>query len=89
MKSRPTFTVDVKKDGQVLSFWCSFLLGEDGKDETSKLILSSWNLPRVWTYHFLFLSSGEDFQIDEFAVHTGEWNENVYSADCSILDGVS
>lgn len=64
MKSRPTFTVDVKKDGQVLSFWCSFLLGEDGKEEAS-----------------------EDFQIDEFAVHEGEWNENVYSADCSVLDG--
>jgi len=29
----------------------------------------------------------EDFQIDEFAIHEGEWNENVYSADCSVLDG--
>ncbi len=29
----------------------------------------------------------EDFQIDEFAIHEGEWNENVYSVDCSVLDG--
>ena len=29
----------------------------------------------------------EDFQIDEFAIHSGEWNENVYTVDCSVLDG--
>jgi complement component 1 Q subcomponent-binding protein len=28
----------------------------------------------------------EDFQIDELAIHSGEWNENVYTADCSVLD---
>jgi complement component 1 Q subcomponent-binding protein len=30
---------------------------------------------------------GEDFQIDEFAIHSGDWNENVYGVDCSVLDG--
>jgi len=29
----------------------------------------------------------EDFQIDEFSIHSGEWNDNVYTADCSVLDG--
>ena len=29
----------------------------------------------------------EDFQIDEFAIHDGEWNESVYSADCAVIDG--
>ncbi len=29
----------------------------------------------------------EDFQIDEFAIHDGEWNENVYSVDCAVIDG--
>lgn len=36
----------------------------------------------------IVLIAVEDFQIDEFAIHTGEWNENVYTADCSVLDGV-
>ena len=29
----------------------------------------------------------EDFQIDEFAIHEGDWNEKVYSVDCTVLDG--
>ena len=29
----------------------------------------------------------EDFQIDEFAIHDGEWNEKTYSSDCSVIDG--
>lgn len=29
----------------------------------------------------------EDFQIDELSIHKGEWDENVYTADCSVLDG--
>lgn len=31
--------------------------------------------------------ASEDFQIDEFAIHDGDWNENVYTVDCSVLDG--
>ncbi|CAF1394097.1 unnamed protein product [Adineta steineri] len=77
LKSRPTFTVDINRGGQTLSFICSYLpydypsapehqqQGEDdGKNEQL-----------------------EDFQIDEFAIHDGEWNEKVYSADCAVIDG--
>ena len=31
--------------------------------------------------------AAEDFQINEFAIHSGDWNENVYTADCTVLDG--
>ena len=30
MKSRPPFTIDIAKGGQVLSFGCSFLAAEEG-----------------------------------------------------------
>jgi len=29
----------------------------------------------------------DDFEIDEFAIHEKEMNENVYSADCGFIDG--
>ena len=79
LKSRPTFTVDINRGGQTLSFLCSYLpddfadaqapsLGEDkGQGENE--------------------SSLDDFQIDEFAIHDGEWNEKIYSADCAVIDG--
>lgn len=79
LKSRPTFTVDINRGGQTLSFLCSYLPddfadaqaqspGEDkGQGENE--------------------SSLDDFQIDEFAIHDGEWNEKVYSADCAVIDG--
>lgn len=38
--------------------------------------------------NFLLLSA-EDFQIDEFAVHDGQWDEKVYTADCTVLDEVN
>jgi hypothetical protein len=46
------------------------------------------NLNNVFIFIFYFCIA-EDFQIDELAIHGGEWNENVYTADCSVLDGVS
>jgi len=74
LKSRPTFTVDINRGGQTLSFLCSYLpsdyagepRGEQQGEENPGL---------------------EDFQIDEFAIHDGEWNEKVYSADCAVIDG--
>ena len=33
-------------------------------------------------------AEAEDFQIDEFAVHNGTWDEKVYTADCTVLDEV-
>ena len=82
LKSRPTFTVDIHRGGQVLSFFCSYLpndypdaqeqyrdiANEQKQDDDQKNIF-------------------EDFQIDEFAIHAGEWNETVYSCDCSVIDG--
>jgi hypothetical protein len=63
MKSKPHFSVDLKRGDEVLSFGCSFLSTEGEKD------------------------AAEDFQIDELAIHSGDWNENVYTADCSVFDG--
>ncbi|RMZ99490.1 complement component 1 Q subcomponent-binding mitochondrial [Brachionus plicatilis] len=63
LKSRPTFSIEVKRGDQTLAFGCSFLPAEEADKEAA-----------------------EDFQIDEFAIHNGEWNENVYTADCSVLD---
>lgn len=77
LKSRPTFTVDINRGGQTLSFLCSYLPddyagvghseSEQGGQEGEQ--------------------ASEDFQIDEFAIHDGEWNEKVYSADCAVIDG--
>ena len=78
LKSRPSFTVDINRGGQTLSFLCSFLPddysgsraldGEQGEENTSAALT-------------------EDFQIDEFTIHDGEWDETVYSSDCSVIDG--
>jgi complement component 1 Q subcomponent-binding protein, mitochondrial len=75
LKSRPTFTIDIHRGGQTLSFLCSYLPDdypdtvEQGRTETDNA------------------SELEDFQIDEFAIHDGDWNDQVYSADCSVIDG--
>ncbi len=80
LKSRPTFTVDINRGGQTLSFLCSYLpddypevppRGEQQSEENNN------NNEQAL----------EDFQIDEFAIHDGEWNEQVYSADCAVIDG--
>lgn len=79
LKSRPSFTVDItrKAGGHTLSFLCSFL-PDDYPDMSSADQKQQADEPT---------SNFEDFQIDEFAIHQGEWNEKVYSADCSVIDG--
>jgi len=74
LKSRPTFTVDINRGGQTLSFICSYL-PSDYSDLT----------PQEQADNGKQLSEG--FQIDEFAIHDGEWTEKVYSSDCSVIDG--
>jgi complement component 1 Q subcomponent-binding protein len=86
MKSRPHFSVDIKRGSHVLSFGCSFLPTEGEKDIGNFFLIN--NLNNVFIFIFYFCIA-EDFQIDELAIHDGEWNENVYTADCSVLDGVS
>ena len=71
LKSRPIFTVDINRGGQTLSFLCSFL---------------PHDFPGVPQGEQQEHAS-EDFQIDEFAIHDGEWTEQVYGADCSVIDG--
>lgn len=84
LKSRPTFTVDLNRGGQTLSFLCSYLpqdyphaseLGQSGENEQQRGAQRDES------------DQLEDFQIDEFAIHDGEWNEKVYSADCAVIDG--
>ena len=74
LKSRPTFTVDINRGGQTLSFLCSYL-PNDYPAETPEQAAGETE------DHF------EDFQIDEFTIHDGEWNDTVYSSDCSVIDG--
>jgi len=31
-------------------------------------------------------NADEDFNINELAIHSGDWNENVYTVDASVLD---
>ena len=80
LKSRPTFTVDINRGGQTLSFLCSYLPQDYP------------NTPEQYQSGEAEQQQGgneqlEDFQIDEFAIHDGEWNEKVYSADCAVIDG--
>lgn len=76
LKSRPTFTVDINRGGQTLSFLCSYL-PNDYPAETPEQARESNNQEDLF----------EDFQIDEFTIHDGEWNDTVYSSDCSVIDG--
>jgi complement component 1 Q subcomponent-binding protein len=84
LKSRPTFTIDINRGGQTLSFLCSYLphdhlntpeQGRSGENAQQRGGHENEN------------EQLEDFQIDEFAIHDGEWNEKVYSADCAVIDG--
>ena len=77
LKSRPTFTVAITRGGQTLSFHCSYLPNDYPVDTREQTTPGSDNQEDLF----------EDFQIDEFAIHEGEWNEKVYSSDCSVIDG--
>ncbi|CAF0900076.1 unnamed protein product [Rotaria sp. Silwood1] len=84
LKSRPTFTVDINRGGQTLSFLCSYLPQDysnvpeqyqSGENEQQQGEINNEN------------DKLEDFQIDEFAIHDGDWNDRVYSTDCAVIDG--
>ena len=74
LKSRPTFTVDLIRGSQTLSFLCSYLPNDYPNAREPKQATEQGD-------------SMEDFQIDEFTIHDGEWNETVYSSDCAVIDG--
>lgn len=80
LKSRPTFTVDINRGGQTLSFLCSYL--PDDYPEVPEQLAVDPELGKEENQTAL-----EDFQIDEFAIHEGDWNDQVYSADCAVIDG--
>ncbi|CAF1121724.1 unnamed protein product [Rotaria magnacalcarata] len=81
LKSRPTFTVDLNRGGQTLSFLCSYLPNDypDSREHAA----TQDSDPKHGHQEHIY----EDFQIDEFTIHDGEWNETVYSSDCSVIDG--
>lgn len=78
LKSRPSFTVEINKTGKILSFLCSFLPSDYAAGIYQKESETDQS-----NREELF----EDFQIDEFTVHHGEWSEKMYSSDCSVVDG--
>ena len=73
LKARPNFTVEIHRRGQILSFLCSFLPSDFPEPREQ-------NAEEAQPY-------SEDFQIDEFTIHEGEWSEKIYSSDCSVIDG--
>lgn len=81
LKSRPTFTVDINRGGQILSFLCSYLPND--YPDSREHYQAQDNDPKNAHPEHIY----EDFQIDEFTIHEGEWNETVYSSDCSVIDG--
>jgi len=82
LKSRPSFTVDINRGGQTLSFLCSYLPNDYPQTrEHSRGLENEQKQSNEQEDVY------EDFQIDEFAIHDGEWNETVYSSDCSVIDG--
>ncbi|CAF1237925.1 unnamed protein product [Rotaria magnacalcarata] len=82
LKSRPTFTVDFNRGGQTLSFLCSYLPHD--YSDVPEQNQGGENQPQPGENENGKL---EDFQIDEFAIHEGDWNDSVYSADCAVIDG--
>jgi complement component 1 Q subcomponent-binding protein len=82
LKSRPTFTVEINCGKQLLSFICSYLPND--YPHTREQTRGNENEQIQGDNQENFL---EDFQIDEFTIHDGEWNETVYSSDCSVIDG--
>jgi len=80
LKSRPTFTVELNRGGQTLSFLCSYL-PDDYPDARQHLPADEQGTDAEKE------SMLEDFQIDEFTIHDGEWKDTIYSADCSVIDG--
>ncbi|CAF2391513.1 unnamed protein product [Rotaria sp. Silwood2] len=82
LKSRPTFTVDINCAGQTLSFLCSYL-PNDYPDTREHHHATENEQKHTHNQEHIY----EDFQIDEFTIHEGEWNETVYSSDCSVIDG--
>ncbi len=82
LKSRPTFTVNIHRGTQILSFICSYLPNDYPDTREQHREIENEQKHDDHPENFL-----EDFQIDEFAIHDGEWNETVYSSDCSVIDG--
>jgi len=82
LKSRPSFTVDINRGGQTLSFLCSYLPNDYPQTREHHRGLENEQKQSNEQEDVY-----EDFQIDEFAIHDGEWNETVYSSDCSVIDG--
>ncbi|CAF0745766.1 unnamed protein product [Didymodactylos carnosus] len=83
LKSRPEFTVDINRGNQTLSFLCSYL-----PNEYPDSITNSRNRnPGEGDMNHDLETMAEDFQIDEFTVHDGEWKKTTYSTDCSVIDG--
>ncbi|CAF1023489.1 unnamed protein product [Rotaria sordida] len=82
LKSRPIFTVDINRGGPTLSFLCSYLPND--YPDTREHQHSTENEQK---HNHNEENINEDFQIDEFTIHDGEWNETVYSSDCSVIDG--
>ncbi|XP_076473004.1 complement component 1 Q subcomponent-binding protein, mitochondrial-like [Babylonia areolata] len=73
MVSRPPFTVELSKgDGRTLSMQCVFVSPDEVDSEGG---------PRDAE------SIVDSFEIQEVALHSGEWKDTVYSVSSDIMDG--
>lgn len=73
MVSQPPFSVEIcKGDGQTLTMHCSFVSPEDLEQEGGQQDAET---------------IVDTFEIQEVALHKGEWKETVYSVQADIMDG--
>ena len=82
LKSRPSFTIEINRGGQILSFLCSYL-----PNDHSEGLEQDQQTGRGQNQEGDQDDRLDDFQIDEFTIHDGEWSEKVYSSDGSVIDG--
>uniref|UniRef100_A0A6M2DNN6 Putative complement component 1 n=1 Tax=Xenopsylla cheopis TaxID=163159 RepID=A0A6M2DNN6_XENCH len=72
MKSRPTFEVDLVRNGKTLSFTCSFMQEPEATGQSLQTDA---------------YSKYDVFGIDEVTMYEGEWNDKTYAVAGDVLDG--
>ncbi|CAK9303154.1 unnamed protein product [Gordionus sp. m RMFG-2023] len=70
--SKPTYTIELEKNGQIMAFYCSF--AEEGSYEDG-----NQSSPDSAGYSDLY-------RIDEISIYQNEYTDDSYSVTCDLLD---
>ena len=95
MVCKPNCSVEVQKGDYKLTFNCAIARNDDVEEEMMQgqegeqyrkfgFQLGLMFMPQ-W---FLFLAE-DMFNIEEFAIHKGEWKDSTYVMSGEVMDGVS